>query len=139
VTSTAITPGTYVDGVIADAARTRIAFGSGWIFGSDGHAVNAATLEPLGRYGDTLIANYSTVAPLPDPDGANIWFLSPADATSMTLLDFDRTTFQLRRTISLGPLTGDLDLSNASPLVRWSPTGFAFRTYEKLYLIKLPN
>lgn len=139
VTSTAITPGTYVDGVIAGAARTRIAFGSGWIFGSDGHAVNAATLEPLGRYGDTLIANYSTVAPLPDPDGANIWFLSPADATSMTLLDFDRTTFQLRRTISLGPLTGDLDLSNASPLVRWSPTGFAFRTYEKLYLIKLPN
>jgi hypothetical protein len=57
----------------------------------------------------------------------------------MALLDFDRTTFQLRRTVPLGPLPGDTDLGNASPLVRWSPTGFAFRTYEKVYLIKLPN
>lgn len=139
VTSTAITPGTYVDDVIAGGARTRIAFGSGWIFASDGNAVNAATLAPLGRYGDGLIASYSTVAPVPDPDGANVWFLGRADATSMALLDFNRTTFQLRRTISLGPLTDDSDVSNASPLVRWSPTGFAFRTYEKLYLINLPN
>jgi hypothetical protein len=139
VTSTAITPGTNVRNVIAGAARTRIAIGSGWIFASDGNAVNATTLAPLGRYGAGLIANYSTVAPLPDPDGANVWFLSPADAADMALLDFDRTTFQLRRNISLGPLPNDSDLGNASPLVRWSPTGFAFRTYEKLYLIKLPN
>ena len=138
VTSAAITPGTYVDGVISGAARTRIALGSGWIFASDGHALNAATLEPLGTYGDGLIANYAAVAPVPDPDGANVWFLSQ-DATGMALLDFDRTTFQLRRTISLSYLPGDSDLSNASPLVRLSPTGFAFRTYEKLYLIELPN
>jgi hypothetical protein len=30
-------------------------------------------------------------------------------------------------------------LPNPGSLVRWSPTGFALRTYEKLYLIKLPN
>jgi hypothetical protein len=135
VTSTAITPGTYVRDVIDGAARTRIAFGSGWIFASDGHAVNAATLAPLGRYGGALIAGNSVGAPIPDPDGANVWFLSYT-TTGMALLDFDRTTFQLRRTISLGPLT---DLSNLSGLVRWSPTGFAFRAFETVYLIKLPN
>ena len=139
ITSTAITPGTYIRGVIAGDARTRIAFGSGWIFASDGHAVNAATLAPLGRYGDGPNVSYFNVAPLPDPDGATVWFLSHEGARGVALLDFERTTFQLRRTISLGPLTNDSDLSNASPLVRWSPTGFAFRTYEKLYLIKLPN
>jgi hypothetical protein len=136
VSSTAITPGNSVEDLLAGGGRTRIAFGSGWIFASDGHAVNAATLESLGSYDDPLIGNYSNLAPFPDPDGANVWFLAP---TSMVLLDFDRTTFQLRRTISLGPVTDDLDLSNASSLVRWSPTGFAFRTYEKLYLINLPN
>jgi hypothetical protein len=134
VTSTAITRGTYVRDVIAGAARTRIAFGSGWIFASDGHAVNAATLAPLGRYGDPLILSYSTVAPVPDPDGANVWFLGYANA-STSLLAFDRTTFQLRRTISLGPIY----LPNPGSLVRWSPTGFALRTDETLVLIKLPN
>jgi hypothetical protein len=137
VTSTAITPGTYVRDVITGAARTRIAFGSGWIFASDGHAVNAATLAPLGRYGDGR-ANDSSVAPVLDPDGANVWFLGYVDA-GMALLNFGRTTFQLRRTISLGPLTNGWDSSNPSSLVRWSPTGFAFRTYGRLYLIKLPN
>jgi hypothetical protein len=139
ITSTAITPETYVEGVIAGSARTRIAVGSGWIFASDGHALNAATLAPLGRYGDGLNLGSSDVAPLPDPDGATVWFLSHKSATVMALLNFERTTFQLRRTITLGPLPYDSDLPNASPLLRWSPTGFAFRTYEKLYLIKLPN
>jgi hypothetical protein len=139
ITSTAITPGTYVRGVIAGAERTRIAFGSGWIFSSDGHALNAATLAPLGRYGDGLNVRFRNVAPLPDPDGATVWFLSYGGATGMALLDFERTTFQLRRAVPLGPFSNDSDLSNASALVRWSPTGFAFRTYEKVYLIKLPN
>jgi hypothetical protein len=132
VTSTAITPGTNVRDVIAGSARTQIAFGSGWIFASDGNALNATTLQPLGRY----VVNYTTIAPVPDPDGINIWFLSYVN-TSMALLAFDRTTFQLRRTISLGPLPSDS--SNPSALVRWSPTGFAFRSYGHLHLIKLPN
>jgi hypothetical protein len=135
VTSTAITPGTYVRDVIAGSAKIRIAVGSGWIFASDGNALNATTLQPLGRYGDRLI--YSNVAPLPDPDGKTIWFLGYADA-SMALLAFDRTTFQPRRTIPLGPVTGGF-LSNLSSLVRWSLTGFAFRAHEKFFLIKLPN
>jgi hypothetical protein len=138
VTSTAITPGTYVKDVIA-GGRTRIAVGSGWIFASEGHALNAATLAPLGRYGDGInIASYSTVAPLPDPDGTTVWFLARANATA-ALLAYDRTTFQLRRTISLGSMASDADGSSASPLLRLSPTGFAFRTYRKLYLVNLPN
>jgi hypothetical protein len=138
LTSTAITPGLSVRDAIAGGASTRIAFGSGWIFASDGHAVNATTLQPLGRYGEKLIAASSSVAPVPDPDGTNVWFLGWANG-SKALLAFERTTFQLSRTIPFGPLEYDWDLPNASPLVRWSPTGFAFRTYQKLYVIKLPN
>jgi hypothetical protein len=50
VTTTAITPGTYVRDVISGGEGTRIALGSGWVFASDGHALNATTLQPLGRY-----------------------------------------------------------------------------------------
>jgi hypothetical protein len=57
----------------------------------------------------------------------------------MALLDFDRTTFQLRRTISLSLGLPAPAGSSPSALVRWSPTGWAFRTFEKLYLIELPN
>jgi hypothetical protein len=131
--STAITPGTNVRDVIAGSTWTRIASGSGWIFASDGNALNATTLQPLGKYVDRYIGVYG-VAPVPDPDGKNVWFLSYVD-TGMALLAFDRTTFQLLRTISLGPLSA----SNPSALVRWSPTSFAFRSYENLYLIKLPS
>lgn len=133
LTSTAITPGTYVEGVIAGVSGIQIAFGSGWIFASDGHALNATTLEPLGKYGDGLISSYPTAAPIPDADGATVWFVGSTNG-STSLLSFDRTTFQLRRKISLPSA-----LSNASPLVRWSPTGFALRTYDKVYLITLPN
>ncbi|MEP6652216.1 MAG: DUF1566 domain-containing protein [Myxococcales bacterium] len=137
VTSTAITPGTYVHGIVSGGQRTRIALGGGWVFASDGHALNATTLQPLGRYADPLTFSLSSVAPIPDPDGTKVWFLSLADGTNLALLAFDRTTFQLRRKILLGPLPDFL--SNASALVRWSKTGFAFRTDEKLYLVKLPN
>jgi hypothetical protein len=137
VTSTAITPGTYVRDVIAGGGRTRIALGSGWVFASDGNALNATTLQPLGKYSHKFIASYASVAPLLDPDGTNIWFLTQTDGTGLALLVFDRTTFELRRTILLGPFSDYLPA--ASALVRWSSTGFAFRTYEKLYLVKLPN
>ena len=139
VTSTAITPGTYVDDIIADAARTRIAFGSGWIFASDGHAVNAATLEPLGRYGDGLIASGLHRRTLPRSgrserlvperrgrDRHGFAGLRPDDVSTAS------NRFARPPAERLGP-------GQCVPLVRWSPTGFAFRTYEKLYLIKLPN
>ena len=100
--------------------------------------MNAATLQPLGRYGDGLIPYSSSTAPSPDSDGKSVWFLSYV-GTGWAVLEFDRTTFQLRRTISLGSLAGDFGVSNATRLVRWSPTGFAFGTYDKLYLINLPN
>jgi hypothetical protein len=133
VTSTAIKPGTYVRDIIV-SGRTRIAVGSGWIFASDGHAVNATTLAPLGKYGDGLKATFLDFAPIPDPDGATVWFLTYAGA-GLALMDFDRTTFELRRNLPLSLS----DLQNASAFVRWSPTGFAYRTYDKVYLIKLPN
>ena len=75
VTSTAITPGTNVRDVIAGSTRTRIASGSGRIFASDGNALNATTLAPLGRYVGRYIGSYA-VAPIPDPNGTNVWFLS---------------------------------------------------------------
>jgi hypothetical protein len=77
-------------------------------------------------------------AVLPDADGANVWFLRGPDRV---LLDFDRTTFLLRRSISLDPVSADVDLrlGNASALVRWSPTGLAFRTISAVYVLTVPD
>ena len=132
VTSTAITPGTNVRDVIAGSTWTRIASGSGWIFASDGNTLNATTLQPLGRYVDRYIGSYG-VAPVPDPDGKNVWFVSYADA-SMVLLAFDRTTFQPNRRIPLGPL-----VVPTRPLSSGVPDWFRLPNLQKVYLIKLPN
>ena len=139
--TTAITPrpGIKVSGLLTGGQRTRITFNNGWIFANDGQTVSAKTLAVVGTYDDSIVAQYSQAAALPDPDGANVWFLRTADASKAALLDFDRTTFQLRRSISLAPVTDDSDLPNATALVRWSPTGFAFRTFSKVYVMTVPN
>jgi len=134
--TTAITPapGIKVSGLLTGGQKTRITFDGGWIFANDGQTVNAKTLAAVGTYDDTFLAQYSQAAALPDPDGANVWFLGAA-----ALLDFDRTTFQLRRSISLAPVADDGDLQNATALVQWSPTGFAFRTFSKVYVMTVPK
>jgi hypothetical protein len=138
LTSTAIKPGKTLRDVIVGGSRTRIAADGGWIFASDGHAVSAATMESLGRYADPQVGSYLTIAPAPEPGGSNVWFLGYVGTSrTMALVAFDRTTFQLRRTISLGDLPDPWDFGNIPALVRWSG-GFAFRTFHTLYIIKLP-
>jgi hypothetical protein len=139
--TTAITPvsGAKVSGLLTGGQGTRITFNGGWIFANDGQTVSAKTFALVGTYNDSIIARFSNAAAVPDPDGADVWFLRTADPSSAALLDFDRTTFQLRRTISLAPLTVDSDLGNATAFVQWSPTGFAFKTYSKVYLMTAAN
>jgi hypothetical protein len=138
--TTAITPapGIKVSGLITDGQRTRITFNGGWIFVNDGQTLSAKTLAVVGTYDDSIIARYAQAAALPDPDGANVWFLRTADPSKAALLDFDRTTFQLRRSISLAPVLDDY-LPEATALVQWSPNGFAFRTFSRVYVMTVPN
>lgn len=140
--TTAITPapGAKVNGLLTGGLLTRIAFNGGWIFTNNGQTVSAKTFALVGTYNDSIIATFpNNAAAVPDPDGADVWFLRTTDSFSPGLLDFDRTTFQLRRTISLAPLTVDSDLANATALVQWSPTGFAFKTYSKVYVMTTAN
>jgi hypothetical protein len=132
-------PGIKLNGVITAGQRTRITFNNGWIFANDGQTLSAKTLAVVGTYYDSILAQYSHAAALPDPDGANVWFLRATDPSKAALLDFDRTTFQLRRSISLFPAPDDLDFPNATALVRWSPNGFAFRTSSDVYVMTVPN
>jgi len=136
VSSAAITPGTDVMGLITDGQRTRIVFNGGWIFASDGKVVSAATMALVGAYSDSTAQLSTDAAPLPDADGANVWFSGYVNGVA--LLDFDRTTFQLRRSISLAPAM-DSDLYNPSALVQWSPTGLAFRSFSKVYVLTVPK
>jgi hypothetical protein len=135
VTPTAITPGNDITGLITSTTTTGITSNGGWIFATDGQTVSAATVSVVGTY--SLGMSNTSNAVLPDADGANVWFLQTATAAP-ALLDFDRTSFLLRRTISLAPLAADTDLPNASVLVRWSPTGLAFRTISAVYLVTVP-
>jgi hypothetical protein len=136
VTPTAITAGQDVTGLISPSSRTLITYSGGWIFATDGQAMSAATMTSIGTY--NVGAYNLSGAVLPDADGANVWFLHTPNG-SAALLDFDRTTFLLRRSISLAPVAGDVNLDLASALVRWSPTGLAFRTSSAVYLVTLPN
>ncbi len=141
VTPTAITVGQDAAGLITGGTTTRITSNGGWIFATDGQAVSAATVASVGTYdlGTDPVSGAVIMsgAVLPDADGADVWFLQTPKG-SPALLDFDRTTFLLRRSISLAPLAADADLPNASALVQWSPTGFAFRTMSAVYLVTVP-
>ena len=139
--TTAITPvpGGKVSGLLTGGQTTQITFNGGWIFANDGQTVSAKTFGLVGTYDDSIIATFTNAAAVPDPDGADVWFLRTADDRVAALLDFDRATFQPRRTISLAPVTVDSDLGNATALVQWSPTGFAFKTYSKVYVMTAAN
>jgi hypothetical protein len=139
VTSAAITAGMKLNGLIAGGEASRITANAGWVFASDGQTFNATTMAWVGTYddGNGNTRMFSRAAAVPDPDGANVWFLRTA--SSPAVLDFNRANFQLSRTISLAPVTDDGDLPNASAFVQWAPTGFAFRTYSKVYVMTIPR
>ena len=147
VAPTAITPGQDVQGLITGAGGIQITSNGGWIFATNGQVVSASNITALGTYDASVSAlaggatprTFPSVAVLPDSDGANVWFLQPV---SESLLDFDRTTFLLRRSISLAPVRSvwaDFDFPNASALVQWSATGLAFRTISAVYVLTVPN
>ena len=93
---------------------TTITAQGGWVFATDGQALDASTMQPAGQYA----ANGSV---WPSDDGENVWFLTDEPA----LVDFGRTTFLQTQSVAL-----PMDIGSGTPtsLVGWSATSFAFRT-----------
>jgi hypothetical protein len=125
-------------GLITDGQKTRIVTGGGLIFANDGQTVDETHLIQVGTYSDSILATYPGPAPVLDPNGMDVWFLRTADPSQPALLDFDRTTYTLRRSISLASLF-DSYIESATALVQCPPTGFAFLTDSKIYVLTLPK
>jgi hypothetical protein len=110
-----------------------IAFQGGWIFATGGEAVSADTLLAVGQY--------SVIGPVwPDVNGTDVWFLdTPTQSRPITpaLVDFDRMTFVARRSVPLPGLPAGGLSATASSLLRWSTTGFAFRTDLAVFIVNL--
>ena len=122
-------------GLITDGQKTQIVTGGGLIFANDGQTVDVTHLIQVGTYSDSILAKYPGPAPVLDPNGKDVWFLRPSQPA---LLDFDRTTYTLRRSISLASLS-DSYFESATALVQCPPTGFAFLTDSKIYVLTLPK
>jgi hypothetical protein len=99
----------------------------GWIFATNGQAVNAATWQPAGQYP-------AKGAVWPDPNGADVWILQTLTQPP-TLFDFDRTTFVAKRSFVLPaePFTGV-----TTSLVGWSSTGLAIGTPSSVCIVTVP-
>jgi hypothetical protein len=114
----------------------EISYQGGWLFGTNGQAVSAATT--------TAVGSYSANGPLwADSDERDVWFLqAPSFVTgrAWTLVDFDRSTFFQKRSLELA-IDPSTNTSTALPssLIHWSPNGFAFRTTAALYFVDLPS
>jgi len=111
---------------------TEITSQGGWIFATDGQAVNGAN--------EQLVGQYAASGPVwPDADGTDVWFLSGASGystASLALLDFDRSTFLLKNTYAL-PDAIVADDEEATSLVRWSSSRFAFRTSSAVCIVQI--
>ncbi len=125
-------------GLITDGQKTQIVTGGGLIFANDGQTVDETQLIQVGTYSDSVLAKDPGPAPVLDPNGTDVWFLRTADPSQPALLDFDRTTYTLRRSISLASLA-DSYIESATALVQCPPTGFAFLTDSKIYVVTLPK
>ena len=93
----------------------------GWIFATNGQAVNGATDQPAGMYGATGLV-------WGDPGEQDVWYLD-----GQRLLDFDRNTFLLKKSITL-PASA---FSGGSPtsFVGWSGPEFAFSTPTSVCIV----
>jgi hypothetical protein len=103
---------------------TTITSQGGWVFATNGQAVNGANGQPIGAY--------AASGPVwPDTNGADVWFLQ----ATPTLLDFDRDTFLLKSSFPL-PAASVASGSPAS-LLGFSPRTFAFRTPASVCLMSV--
>jgi hypothetical protein len=104
--------------------NVEIAGQGGWIFATDGQAVNAASNQLAGRY--------PASGPVwADPAEAKVWFL---DESLPAIRGFDRNSFLLERSI---PLPASLvPYAASATLVGW-PTGLAFRTPGSVCIVPI--
>jgi hypothetical protein len=101
--------------------NVEITSGGGWVFATDGQAIDGATGQLAGAYAATGLV-------WPDSNGADVWFLDGS------LLDFDRATFLLKRSY---PLPAGASASSATVLVGWSSTAFAYVNPTSVCIVNL--
>lgn len=114
--------------VITQAFGVDITSQGGWLFATDGQAVDGTTAKSVGRY--------TATGPIwPDPNGTDVWVMETGNVSS-TLFDFDRSTFATKRAFALPfvPYSSDSPIS----LVGWSSTGLAFNTSSTVCIVTVP-
>jgi hypothetical protein len=104
----------------------EIAAQGGWVFVTNGQVVNGANGQSVGAY-----AAFGPV--WPDPNGADVWFLQSTPA----LLDFDRTTFLLKRSIPLPAASIGSGRADTESLIGLSSSALAFRTPESVCIVSV--
>lgn len=105
----------YNDQIIVDG---------GLVFATNGQVLNPESLELLGKCSPVkLNPFFYTASVVPDAALNRVYFLTQANATSATVLAFDRTTF-----LPVGALTVPGLSGLGASLVRWGSHGLAFRT-----------
>jgi hypothetical protein len=143
-----ITQGADFAGEISGFDEQLVAQG-GWIFGNSGQTVSAATGAPVGAYTPPVATpgdDVTFMSVVPDPNGTDVWFLDAPELAgiggNVTIDDYDRATFLLRASYPVPEVdttTGDPSTGpEATSLVQWSPTGFAFRTADAVYIVTFP-
>jgi DNA-binding beta-propeller fold protein YncE len=111
-------------GVITAGYGIEITSQGGWIFATNGQAVNGANAQ--------LVGQYPPSGPVwPDSNGTDVWFL---DTSTAQILDFDRSTFVLKKSVTL---PAGSTPAGSGPLVAWSPTGLAFRTTSAVCIVTI--
>lgn len=129
VTSTGLEAGADTQSLIT-GFNTTISAQGGWVFATSGQAVDGLTMQPVGQY--------AASGPLwATGDGSDVWFLTApgASSTTPTLLDFQRSTFLLRRSIALP--SGISGQASPLSLIGWSANGFALRTSSAVCIVNV--
>lgn len=93
----------------------------GWLFATNGQAVNGTTGQPVGTYGASGLV-------WPDPNGQDVWFLD----NSYVLHDFARGTFLSKASYSLPMVAG---LGTPIALVGIGAGRFAFDTSTNVCVV----
>lgn len=122
VGATGITEMADTMGVVTGFSTT-IAAQDGWVFATNGVAVNGSNMEPAGQY--------AASGPVwPSTDETDVWFLT----SGPTLVDFDRATFLQTLSISLPAGAGG---GSPQSLLGWSSASFVFRTPSSVCIVSI--
>lgn len=110
-------------------ASYRNRFQRGLVFGSNGAVVDAEAGQLLGTL-DTSGTNYSPAEVCPDLPGGRVYFLVTSSQGS------EIRAYNARNYTWVGSLPVGLEPWNFGSLVRWGTDGLAYRSGDKIYLVR---